>query len=381
MEVMKIQDLRYLLENAEHPSITIYLPTIPGDKDTNRILIKNSISKARDAIKEKDYDARDIEENLKAFTLMGEDLSFLNAQKEGLAVFINKHELKTYRLPHAFEETVIADNIFHIKPLLPVLTENIDYYILAISKNTLALYSANRFEINPIDIPDMPKNMDEALQYDIDESHLGRRPAKVSGGSLGAATHGENIGDETEKEFVLRYCQIVEKYISTFLNNKNKTLVLAGVDYISSIYKEASSYKNISEKTISGNPETMTASSLRDHAWDIVKPQLLIDSEKAVARYGNLSNTDRTVDSISQIVKASHVQRIDTLFLSKSAEPILGVYDKENDRVNTDYADSHDVQDLIGISVRQTLLAGGKIYYLDHAHMPEHKPIAAILRY
>ena len=95
MEVMKIQDLRYLLENAEHPSITIYLPTIPGDKDTNRILIKNSISKARDAIKEKDYDARDIEENLKAFTLMGEDLSFLNAQKEGLAVFINKHELKT----------------------------------------------------------------------------------------------------------------------------------------------------------------------------------------------------------------------------------------------------------------------------------------------
>jgi hypothetical protein len=88
---------------------------------------------------------------------MGEDLSFLNAQKEGLAVFINKHELKTYRLPHAFEETVIADNIFHIKPLLPVLTENIDYYILAISKNTLALYSANRFEINPIDIPDMPK--------------------------------------------------------------------------------------------------------------------------------------------------------------------------------------------------------------------------------
>lgn len=75
------------------------------------------------------------------------------------------------------------------------------------------------------------------------------------------------------------------------------------------------------------------------------------------------------------------MQRIDTLFLSKSTEPIPGVYDKENDRVNTDYADPHEVQDLIGISVRQTLLAGGKIYYLDHSHMPEHKPIAAILRY
>ena len=56
MEVMNTQDLRYLLENAKQPSITIYLPTIPGDKDTNRILIKNAVSKARDAIKEKNYE-------------------------------------------------------------------------------------------------------------------------------------------------------------------------------------------------------------------------------------------------------------------------------------------------------------------------------------
>ena len=66
MEVMNTQDLRYLLENAKQPSITIYLPTIPGDKDTNRILIKNAVSKARDAIKKKNYEAKDLEEKIKA---------------------------------------------------------------------------------------------------------------------------------------------------------------------------------------------------------------------------------------------------------------------------------------------------------------------------
>ena len=381
MEVMNTQDLRYLLENAKQPSITIYLPTIPGDKDTNRILIKNAVSKARDAIKEKNYEEKDLEENLKAFAIMGEDLNFLNAQKEGLAVFINKGDLKTFRLPHAFEETVIVDNIFHIKPLLPVLTENIGYYVLAISKNIIQLYKANRYEIKPIDLPEMPTSMDNALQYDIDESHLGRRPSNVNGSKVGSSTHGENIGDETEKEFVLKYCQIVEKFISTHINSSNKTLILASVDYIQSIYKETSSYNNIAEKGISGNPDNMTMDQLRNHAWELIKPQLKIESAKAVNHYGDLSATERTVDSISQIVKAAHVQRIETLYLSKSAEPMLGIYDKENDRVNTDYAEPELVQDLIGVSVRQTLLSGGNIYYLDQSEMPGNKQIAALLRY
>ncbi len=381
MEVMNTKDLRYLLESPNQPSITIYLPTIPGDKETNRILIKNAVSQTKDALKEKNYDAKDIEENIKAFALMGEDLHFLNAQKEGLAIFINKDSLKTFRLPHAFEQTVIADNIFHIKPLLPVLTENIDYYVLAISKNFIQLYKANRYEINPVEIKEMPTSMDNALQYDIDESHLGRRPSNINGGKAGSSTHGENIGDETEKEFVLKYCQIVEKYISSYINASNKTLVIAGVDYIQSIYKEASSYKNISEKGISGNPDNMPMDEINKEAWKIIKPQLHVESKKAVNRYGDLSNTDRTVDSISHIVKAANAQRIETLYLSKSAEPILGVYDKVNNTVNTDYAEPEMVQDLIGTSVRQTLLSGGNIFYLDQSEMPGNKPIAALLRY
>lgn len=381
MEVMNNQDLRYLLENNKQPSVTIYLPTIPGDKDTNRILIKNAVSKTKDTIKEKKYDLKDIEDNLKAFSLLGEDLGFLNAQKEGLAVFINQSELKTFKMPHSFEETVIVDNIFHIKSLLPVLTENIDYYVLAISKNTVQLYKADRYEIKPVDIPDMPLSMDDALQYDIDETHLGRRPSNISGGKGGSSTHGENIGDETEKEFVLKYCQIIEKYISNSINSSNKTMVIAAVDYIQAIYKEASSYKNISDKGISGNPDNMTMDQLRNQAWEVLKPQLKIESQKAVNHYGDLSATKRTVDSISQIVKAAHAQRIETLYLSKSAEPILGVYDKENDTVNTDYAEPELIQDLIGVSVRQTLLSGGNIYYLDQSEMPGNKQIAALLRY
>lgn len=383
MEVIRNEDLRYLLENKNEPSVTIYLPTAPGEKDKNRIMIKNALSKVKDQIKEKGYDAQKISGSVAQFSELSDSLEFLNAQNAGLAVFINNEGIKTFRLPHEFENEVFVDSIFHIKPLLPLLTENSGFFVLAISKNKLKLYEADRFEIKNVEIDGMPTDMESTLQYDIDLNQASKVPQNVSSGQRGGSTsyHAHGIGDETEKEFTLRYCQMVEKYISPYVNGKNKPMVIAAVDYIQSIYKEASSFKDITEKGISGNPDMMTEEEFRKQGWKIIRPLLHKYADEAKNIFGNLSNTERASDSISPIVKAANFSRIDTLFLSKSAEEIIGVYDKNSNTVNTDNMGDKNAEDLVGVAVRQTLLNGGRVYLLDQEDMPQSNQLAAIFRY
>lgn len=383
MEVIRIDDLRYLIENNKQPSISMYMPTEPGDKDKNRIMFKNSISKAKDMAKEKGFDTTNLEKSMRPFITMAEDLEFLVGQREGLAVFINDEGAKVFRLPHKFQEAVMVDKIFHIKPLMPIITEDADFFILQLSKNQIKLYEADRFEIKEIEIEGLPKNMDDALQYDISQIHFGKIPQKT--GTVGqnsiSTYHGHGIGDETEKEFTLRFCQVIEKYISGYIKGKNKPLIIAAVDYIQSIYKEASSFENILPKGISGNPDMMTPDELRKEGWEIIRPEFLNYINEAKKLYGNMSGSDKVSESLHEIVKASRFQRIDTLFLSMDAPEILGVYDEENNLVNSDNPSDEKAEDLIGMSVRQTLLNGGKIYYIPQDEMPNKNHIGAILRF
>lgn len=383
MEVIRIDDLRYLIENQKEPSISMYMPTEPGDKDKNRITFKNSISKAKEMAKDKGFNSADLEKSIKSFTTMAEDLEFLVGQREGLAVFINDEGVKLFRLPHKFQEAVMVDKIFHIKPLMPIITEDTDYFILSLSKNQVKLYEVNRFEINHVEIEGLPKDMDDALQYDISEVHFGKVPQKTgSVAQKGISTyHGHGIGDETEKEFILRYCQVIEKFISGHIKGKNRPLVIAGVDYIQAIYKEASSFEDILTKGISGNPDMMTPDDLRKEGWELIRPEFTKFVDKAKKIYGNMSGSDKVSESVHEIVKASRFQRIDTLFLSMDAPEVLGVYDEENNFVNSDNPNDEKAEDLIGMSVRQTLLNGGKIYYVPQSEMPNKHHIGAILRY
>ncbi len=382
MEVIRNEDLRYLLENKNEPSVTIYLPTSAGVKDKNRIMIKNALSKVKDQMIEKGYDAKKIAGSMAQFSELSDSLDFLNAQERGLAVFINSDGMRTFRLPHEFENDVMVDSIFHIKPLLPLLTENSAFFVLAISKNKLKLYEADRFEIKNVEIEGMPSDMQSTLQYDIDLDNASKLPQKSGFGQKGSVVyHGQGIGDETEKEFTLRYCQMIEKYISPYVKGKNKPMVIAAVDYIQALYKDASSFHDITEKGISGNADMMTEDELRKKSWEIIRPLLDKFTDEAKNIYGNLSNSDKASNSISPIVKAATFSRIDTLFLSSSAEEIIGVYDKDSNSVNTDNLGDKKAEDLVGLAVRQTLLNGGRIYLLDQDQMPQSTQLAAIFRY
>jgi hypothetical protein len=62
-----------------------------------------------------------------------EDINFWKYQSDGLAAFLAPQFLRPFRLPLACKEGVVVANRFSIIPLLPLLSDNGRYFVLALS--------------------------------------------------------------------------------------------------------------------------------------------------------------------------------------------------------------------------------------------------------
>jgi hypothetical protein len=51
-----------------------------------------------------------------------QDTHFWQHQSDGLAIFLSSYRVRCYRLLLNFEELVVVEDHFHIKPLLPLFT-------------------------------------------------------------------------------------------------------------------------------------------------------------------------------------------------------------------------------------------------------------------
>jgi hypothetical protein len=71
-----------------------------------------------------------------------------------------------------FEELVFVANRFHLKPLIPLLTEESGFYVLALSQNEIRLLEGNRYCAWEVELEHVPTSLAEATGYDEPEREL-----------------------------------------------------------------------------------------------------------------------------------------------------------------------------------------------------------------
>ena len=98
-----------------------------------------------------------------------DDLGFWQYRGDGLALFYSRDKLRHFRLPMRFEELAVVANRFHLKPLIPLFTEDAGFYILALSQNEIRLIQGNRYSAWEVELKDVPASLTEALRYDEPE--------------------------------------------------------------------------------------------------------------------------------------------------------------------------------------------------------------------
>lgn len=389
MPRLSIDELKNLIERTQGPCVSVYMPTQKAGPDTrqNPIRFKNLMREVEERLDGRGIDPQAATGWLKPASEL-DRADFWENQDHGLVVFVSPDVFRYYRLPIEVPELVDVAEHFHLKPLVPLLTNNGRFYILALSQDEVRLMEGTRSRAQEVEVENMPKSMAEALQY-YDTSKEGQfRIATSRGGTSNSfqqpgAFHGQGSpGQDKEQRDILQFFQLVDEALHEKLRNQKAPLVLAGVEYLLPIYQEANTYPHLMKEGITGNPEILKPEELHDRAWPIVEPLFQQPQQEALELYQELAGTDSSKASsdLKEIISAAYYQRVDSLFVAEGYQQ-WGQFDPENMAVHLHPEPEGADEDMLDFATVHTLLNGGTVYELTPEKMPDQTSAAAILRY
>ncbi|MDY7094361.1 MAG: hypothetical protein SX243_15430 [Acidobacteriota bacterium] len=387
MSVPTKEDIRSLSSAAEFPCISIFFPTIKAGPQTqqNHIRMKNLLRQAETQLEAQGVDEAQRDKLLQPGWAMVEDQDFWQHQSDGLAVFLGPQVQKRYRVPRSLEELVVVGERWHITPLLPLLSGDGHFYILALSQNRVRLMEANRESAREIDLRDIPESLADALGYDLTQRtlqfHTGAPTNRGgNGGSRRAMFHGHGAGNEDNKEEISRFCHRVDDGVRKLLKDTRTPMVLAAVDYLIPIYREASKYPNLIAGGVEGNPDDSSAEELQAKAWKLVEPYFLEEQEQAAQRFSERASTGQGSHNLQEVVLAAVDGRVETLFVAVD-EHRWGHLDVQDRAVRLDEAANGENEDLIDRAALECLLHGGSVYATARQRVPDGASVAALYRF
>jgi hypothetical protein len=278
---------------------------------------------------------------------------------------------------------VAVSKRFSVHPLVPLLHDSTDFYILTLSQNLPRLFLASRDNITEVELIDAPANMEDALQIEDRQKNLGfhTMTGNSAGGERAAIHYGQGAEDD-KKDEVRRYLQQLDDGIMRVVENETIPMVLAGVEYLLPIFREITSYKNVLEEGITGGPDRQDLNELHKDAWKIVEPIFRESQQKAMDRFQQFigQHNGLATNSLDEAVKAAIGGRVETLIVPLGAQR-WGHYDPATDSVHFDEASTPENEDMINYAAAQTLLNSGTVYAVPADQLPGGGEVAAILRY
>ena len=359
------------------------MPTHRAGRETrqNPIRLKNLLREAETQLLGEGLRSSEAEALLAPMESLLRDAHFWRHQSDGLATFSSVELFRRYRLPLAFDELVVVSRRFHVKPLLPLLTGDGRFYVLALSQNEVRFLESTRYSVREVELKGVPQGLAEALRYDDKEQQLQfHTPTPVGRGEQAAVFHGQGVGADDAKTDILRYFRQIDRGLSALLKDERAPLVLAGVHYLLPIYKEANKYAHLVDEGVLGNPEGVSAEELHDHAWAIVEPHFLKAREEAYLRYEQLAGTEQASNKLAKVVTGAYQGRIEELFVAVGIQQ-WGIFDSGAHRVHHHREAEPGDEDLLDFAAVHTLLHGGTVYAVAPDQVPDNTFIAAVFRY
>jgi hypothetical protein len=388
MNVLDRKELKGLVENREGPCVSIFMPTHRKGPETQQgpIRLKNLLREAEQQLVELEVRPAKAREWLAPAAALLQDFNFWQYQSDGLALFIAEGFFRYYRTPLSFEELTVVTSRFHLKPVLPLLTQDGQYYILALSQNQVRLLDCTRHGVAEIPLEDtaVPTSIRQALGYDDPEKQLQFRSGLTSsmpyeGGRGTVVFHGHESSNRV-KDDLRRYFLQVDNGVRELIGEDGPPLLLAGVDYVLPIYAEANKYSNLMEQGITGNPDQLRAEELQEQGWPIVEPHFRQTQETAAAKYHEMLSKGLASNDIKEIIPAAHQGRVDSLFVALGVE-VWGIISPENGKVQIHQEPRAGDEDLLDLAAVQTLSNSGVVFVVPAEETPDTEPLAAVFRY
>jgi hypothetical protein len=380
MDVVRRTDLERLALQGAGPCVSVFLPTHRVGREVEQapIRLKNLLREATEALEADGVRAPMIELLLTPLRRLLEDGLFWQYQSDGLALFSQLGWWRSFRVPLDLPELAVVADRFHVSPLLPLLTGDGHFFVLALSQNQIRLLEGTRDRLEEVDLPGVPLGVRDALQGEEAQRQLQVYVADRGGVAARGIFHGHGSPGDVQEERVLRYFRKVDRALREILAGERAPMVLAAVEHLAPIWREVTTYPYMVDQTLVGSPEGLSPQQVHARAWAVVEPLFLQAQREAAERYDRLAGTGLTSKDSREIIRAAEDGRVDILFVARHPAGPAGVSGVGSDpSPNGDRA----LRDLLERATVTTLVKGGAVYLLPSGAVPGGGSAAAVFRY
>ena len=371
-----------LLATHEDGCVSIFMPTHRAGREAEQdpIRLKNMLREVESRLLARGMRSPEVRAMLQRPNKILADGGFWKRRGDGLALFFSTDALHAFRLPLCFEETIVVSRRFHVKPLLQMLTSDSRFLILALSQNQVRLLDATRHTAEEVELEGLARSLSESAAASSAEGQSPLPGGTATGaGKRPAMFFGHDLSREN-KDKILRWFRMIDRRLKDLLADTAAPMVLAGVDSLFALYREANTYAHLMDEGLAGNPEGLKPEELHAQAWSLVSPVFQRERQAAAARYRQLAGTGQSTADIKEAVVAAHRGRVDTLFVAVGVQ-VWGRYDAQAEVCRLNPAPEPGDGDLLDLAAIQSLLKGATVYAVAPQDVPDQGPLAALFRY
>ena len=308
-----------------------------------------------------------------------DELDLWTAPGRTAAVFCSPVSILAYRVPHSAPESLTVGHRFRVRPLLDALETDEPLYVLLLGGRNVELYRVLEQKVDRVNVPNLPRDMDQTLNYD--EAERGtpvHSAARALPGKQAAVFHGHGALPETAKRDLEVFLRAVNRSLAEYLKQDETPLVLACVDYVASIYRGINSYPYLLPQTVSNHAANQRPEELLQRVQPLREARQAERRQLAQARYLQHAGNHRSSDNLSVILPAAVEGRVELLFQDPQSL-VTGSFDRSD--ANLSLGNHSDADDLIEVAAIETIRHRGRVCSLAGLDLPTNSPVAAVMRY
>ncbi len=370
--------------DGDPPFVSLLSPThrVGVDVDVDRLAWKNVLSGAEDALAERGMRRPEITDLLAPARALHQDTLAWQHMGDGLAMYLRPGWHRTLRVPMALPELVSVGDRFLLGPLLPMISGDEHFLVLALSQRALRLFEGTRQRMAEVDLTGVPTDLRDVVAPAEPRSDTMARPATSAGGTAGRAVYyGHGAADEGyRKEDVISFLREVAGGLHGKLAGRTAPLVLVGLEDLVAGYREVNGYRHLVGTAITSNADEMSADDLHRSAWSLVEQRVDAARDHAISVFHQLKGTGRVSSDPQAVRQAAHEGRVETLFMT--ADPWCWRQDETGQLRVVEMGRAGPLAECerLDATVVGTLRTGGQVHATPSQVVPG-SDVAAIFRY
>jgi hypothetical protein len=380
MRHLTTDNLFSLMARQTPPCISIYQPTHRHHPDNQQdpIRFRNLTRKVEESLA-KLYPTAEVDGWLEPLRELASNHRFWNQTRDGLAVLAGPGVLEIFQVQRTLPELAIVADSFHIKPLARYLQSADRFHVLALTRDSAAVFAGSRYAMDAEPANDeFPARLEQ-----VEMAERAKIGAPVAGpGGVGNPRVERGYGESRDDLEAEKYFRTVDRAFSALYSGPTGLpVMLAALPEHQAMFRRVSQNPLLMPVGVNGNPRPLSEESLRQQAWAVLEPHYRTRLNQLGEEYRTAAAHQNGSADLSDVARAAVAGQVGTL-LVEADRVIPGFIDRATGAIRPAGPEAtQQAEDMLDDLAELVLGKGGTVVVVPADQMPTGSGLAASYRF